>query len=177
MLWRLGTWGIAVWLGVAAAPFGEPALAAGAGDGSKNFSVPSSVPNYFSNEAGPMIGGAAETRRGPLYSGQAVAARPPRQTATAAIAAPVRQHIAMAVPRGRLIRGRHRAPTLSHHAVLHGRAPAHAAAQRRPHVTHVASRTTVHAHARSTTHTASKSRTHTASKTKQVAKVQHRARS
>ena len=97
-----------------------PALAADTGNGSKNFSAPTSVPNYFSNEAGPMLGPAAETRRGELYSSQT--AQAPQGTATIA-AAPSRerQHIAMAEPRGRLIRGRRGTPVVAHHVTVHGR--------------------------------------------------------
>src|SRR5258707_9459741 len=57
---------IALWLSVMAVLTSEPALAE-TGNGSKNFRVPGSVPNYFSNEAGPMLGGPAESRRVCLY--------------------------------------------------------------------------------------------------------------
>ncbi len=52
---------IALWLSVMAVLSGEPALAE-TGNGSKNFRPPASVPNYFSNEAGPMLGGPADLR-------------------------------------------------------------------------------------------------------------------
>lgn len=125
---------LGVWLGIAVTLYGGAALAADTGSGSKNFRTPSSVPNYFSNEAGPMIGGAAETRRSPLYAGQAPApaATPaPRQTAVAAIPPPVRTHIAMAEPRGRVLRARRGNPVNVHRAAVHGRAPNHVAAARR----------------------------------------------
>ncbi|HTQ32532.1 MAG TPA: hypothetical protein VMI30_00075, partial [Stellaceae bacterium] len=119
-------WRVAVWFGIAAAFFAGSARALDSGAGSKNFNTPSGVPNYFSNEAGPMIGGAAETRRGELYSGQAPAAQAPvaapiaRPAAASAVAvAPVpaaRQHIAMAVPRGHSARTA-RAASVRHAAV------------------------------------------------------------
>jgi hypothetical protein len=74
-------WPVAVWLSVSVALAGVPALAADTGNGSKNFATPSSVPNYFSNEAGPMLGGAAESQRGALYSSQTASL--PRQQETA----------------------------------------------------------------------------------------------
>jgi hypothetical protein len=141
---RLRPWRIALWLSVAAVLAGGPALAADSGAGSKNFRPPATVPNYFSNEAGPMIGGAAESQRGPLYSGQA--ASPARETRPVAAAMPrARQHLAMAEPRGHLLRGRHAAPALSRHVALHGVSRTRAAA----HSVHTAGRTT-HAAARKT---------------------------
>jgi len=65
---------IALWLSVMAVIVGGPALAE-TGNGSKNFRVPASVPNYFSNEAGPMMGGPAESRRVDLYPNPATAPR------------------------------------------------------------------------------------------------------
>jgi hypothetical protein len=132
----------AFWLGVAAAFVATPVFAADTGNGSKNFNVPSSVPNYFSNEAGPMLGPTAESQRGALYPSRtaaapavATAAVPPRPVAAPApapvAAAPqprVRQYIAMAEPRGRLIRGRS-APVVAHHAAVHGRAVTRVVAQ------------------------------------------------
>jgi hypothetical protein len=130
----------AFWLGVAAILAATPAIAADTGNGSKNFNVPSSVPNYFSNEAGPMLGPTAESQRGALYPSRTVAAPAvaaaavPSRPAVAPVAvapvasAPVaaaprpreRQYIAMAEPRGRLIRGRS-APVVAHHAAVRGR--------------------------------------------------------
>jgi hypothetical protein len=116
-----------------------PALATDTGNGSKNFSAPSSVPNYFSNEAGPMLGAASETRRGELYSGQT--AQVPQATAPVA-AAPYRerQHIAMAEPRGRVIRGRRGMRVVAHHVAVHGRAVTRVVAHgsSRTRATHVA---------------------------------------
>src|SRR5579863_3577390 len=98
------------------------AQAADTGNGSKNFSTPRTVPNYFSNEAGPILGPASETQRGPLYMTQTYGT--PRAAAVAAPqpAAPryYRQHVAMAEPRGRLIRGRS-ARVVAHHIIVHGR--------------------------------------------------------
>jgi hypothetical protein len=169
MLMRSPIWRIAFCLTFAAALLSGPAFAAESRNGSKNFDVPTSVPNYFSNEAGPMIGGATETRRGPLYSSQsyAGAAQPVARAATARVAPlPARQHIAMAEPRGRALRGRHAeaanvhrgASANIHHAVAHGRAPMHLAVRRRAehvrvvHAAH-AGRRTEHA-ARRTVHAA-----------------------
>jgi len=178
MLLRSRTWRIGLWLGVAAALFGCPALAADTGNGSKNFNVPNSVPNYFSNEAGPMVGGAAESRRGALYSGQAPAAQPPRQTTAMTAAAPQprpRQHLAMAEPRGRLIRGRRAAPGVTHRVAAHGRAPQRVVSRGGSHVTHVASRTT-HIAANRATHTATRTAAHTASKATRAVNPRHHAR-
>jgi hypothetical protein len=126
------------------------ARAADTGNGSKNFRTPATVPNYFSNEAGPILGPTAETQRGSLYPGQAAEA--PRQIATAPVP-PARQHIAMAEPRGRLIRGRG-GRLVAHHVIVHGRVVTRVAAHGigRAHTTPVASRTTrvssSHRHAR-----------------------------
>ena len=153
---RLQPWRIALWLSVAAVLVGAPARADDSGAGSKNFRPPATVPNYFSNEAGPMIGGPAESQRGPLYSGQA-AASPARETRSAAAARPPRgrQHIAMAEPRGHLLRGRHAASALSHHVALHN-----------------VSRGRVAAHS---VHTAGKT-THAASKATRISSAHRRAR-
>jgi hypothetical protein len=115
---------IAVWLSVVFVLAGLPAQAADTGNGSKNFRTPATVPNYFSNEAGPMIGGAAESQRGPLYSGQTASSPPPPVREPAAVAAASvreRQHIAMAVPHGRAVRGRRGAPVVARHVAVHGR--------------------------------------------------------
>jgi len=117
MLMRSRPRRIAFFLAATAALVAGPALAADTGNGSKNFNVPASVPNYFSNEAGPILGGAAESRRGELYAGQ-TAAMP---SAAVAVAPPrARQHMAMAEPRGRLIRGRG-GRLVAHHVTVHGR--------------------------------------------------------
>jgi hypothetical protein len=126
-----------------------PALATDTGNGSKNFSVPSSVPNYFSNEAGPMLGPASETRRGELYSGQT--AQAPQATAPVAAAYRERQHIAMAEPRGRVVRGRRGMPVVAHHVAVHGRAMTRV-------VAHGSSRTRAAHVAVSSTHAVTKTR-------------------
>lgn len=105
MLSRSNLRRIAALVGVMAALIAGSARAADTANGSKNFAAPTSVPNYFANEAGPMQGPASETRRGTLYMNQTYGT--PTAAAAAAVAVPrVRQHIAMAEPRGRVIRGR-----------------------------------------------------------------------
>jgi len=104
---------ITVWFGIMIVLAGAPALAADTGNGSKNFRTPSTVPNYFSNEAGPLLGPAVETQRGPIYPSQ-TSREPPPQVPTAEFRG--RQHVAIAVPRGR-----HGAPIYAHHVAIHGR--------------------------------------------------------
>jgi hypothetical protein len=135
---------IALLLAVTAVLIAGPARAADTGNGSKNFRVPASVPNYFSNEAGPMMGAAAETRRGELYSNQTAQAPQPQAAARITAAAPrARQHFAMAEPRGRLIRGRRGTPVYAHHVAVHGRSLARVASHgsSRTRATHLASYT------------------------------------
>ncbi len=151
----------AFWLSLTAAFFGPPALAADTGNGSKNFHAPASVPNYFSNEAGPMLGGAAETRRGELYGGVAPAAP--------AAGAP-RSHVAVAsVPQraARVVAGRSRARG-GHEAPSHRKL---AAAPAKPGA-HAAARTT-QAAARATTRT---SASHATAKTTKVGSNHRRGR-
>src|SRR5579885_2666866 len=100
MLCRSHVWRSALFAGFAAAFLAAKAHAADTGNGSKNFRTPSNVPNYFSNEAGPMLGGAAESRRGELYMSQTYAIPRATQTAAAVEAPRPRQHVAMAEPRG-----------------------------------------------------------------------------
>src|SRR5215469_6820609 len=121
MLLHSRPWRIALLCGLVVALVAPETRAADTGEGSKNFSVPGSVPNYFSNEAGPLQGPASETRRGPLYVNQTYDTSP----AAAAVDGPrARQHIAMAEPRGRLIRGRvaygRRGRYAEHRTVGHG---------------------------------------------------------
>ena len=110
MLIRARLPSIAVWLGAMAAFIAAPALAADTANGSKNFRTPAAVPNYFSNEAGPMLGGAAESRRGELYNVQAN----PQQHQVAAIPVPARApraavaHSRSGVARQTRHSGRHR---------------------------------------------------------------------
>jgi hypothetical protein len=75
-------WPVALWLSAVVAFLGGSAFADSTGNGSKNFRVPPSVPNYFSNEAGPMLGGPAESRRVDLYPNPAIAPRQPDSAAT-----------------------------------------------------------------------------------------------
>ncbi|HWB50024.1 MAG TPA: hypothetical protein VG651_13010 [Stellaceae bacterium] len=139
-------WRTALFAGLAAAFLAGSARAADTGNGSKNFRVPSNVPNYFSNEAGPMLGGAAESRRGELYMRQTYAIPRALQTAPAEAPRP-RQHMAMAEPRGRLVRT-HGARVVAHHVTVHGRHVTRVAAHgsTRSHSAHVGARPhTVHA--------------------------------
>ena len=153
MLLRSGPRRIALLLGLAAAFFCIEARAADTSAGSKNFSAPTSVPNYFSNEAGPLRGPASETQRGPLYMNQTYGT-PPAAARTVAVAVPHgRQHIAMAVPRGRSFRGRavydRRGRTVAaRHPAAHGRPTSHAVAHvvARGHVEHVVARAPAIAH-------------------------------
>jgi antitoxin (DNA-binding transcriptional repressor) of toxin-antitoxin stability system len=154
-------------------------------NGSKNFRAPASVPNYFSNEAGPLEGPAAETRRGPLYPSQTAEA-PAEATRAFAAAPPVRQHIAMAEPRGRLIRGRRGERFVAHHVTVHGRPVYRVAAHGSSHgrieyiasrrrIEHVASsRARIEHVASRSTHTAI--RTHSIGKTMRVGSTHRRAR-
>jgi hypothetical protein len=168
-------WRAALRLGMTVAFCTGSALAAGPANGSKNFDVPRSVPNYFSNESGPMIGGAAETQRGPLYSGQTAAVPAP---APAIAAAPMRarQHIAMAEPRGRFIRGRHDVPAYVHRAASRGWAPPHLAARGNSRVAHAAGRVATRTVSRTTVHTVSHTAAHTANRTTRVVSAHHRGR-
>jgi hypothetical protein len=113
-------WSVAFWLSVSVALAGVPALAADTGNGSKNFATPSSVPNFFSNEAGPMLGGAAESQRGQLYSSQTASL--PRQQETAPASRPETRPL----------------------AVAHGRS--HAASRKTADRRHVATRTRANGH-------------------------------
>jgi hypothetical protein len=137
---------VVLFLGLAAALIAGEARAADTGNGSKNFSAPQSVPNYFSNEAGPLIGAASETQRGSLYMGQTYGTLPQPGATTAAVEAPrYRQHIAFAAPRGRLIRGR--GAVVPHHVIVHGR-PVYRIVTRgsmRTHTAYVARGATIHA--------------------------------
>jgi hypothetical protein len=105
-----------VWFGVFAVLASVPALAADTGNGSKNFRTPNTVPNYFSNEAGPLLGPTVETQRGPIYPSQ-TPSQPPPPVPTAAFRG--REHLAIAVPH--LTRGRHAPQLYAHHVAIHGR--------------------------------------------------------
>jgi hypothetical protein len=134
---------IALWLGVAVAFIAAPAHAADTGNGSKNFRVPTSVPNYFSNEAGPLLGPTSETQRGPLYAHGPAApvAVAPRAVTSFVEGRPViRQQIAVADPHIRILRGRRGERIVAHHVAVRGRpvyrVVAHGGSER--HVVHVA---------------------------------------
>jgi hypothetical protein len=150
-------WRTALFAGLTAVFLTDAARAADTGNGSKNFRAPSTVPNYFSNEAGPVIGGAAESRRGELYMGQTYAIPRAPQTA-AAPAAPTRQRVAMAEPRGRLVRTRG-GRLVAHHVTVRGR-----------QVTRVA------AHGSTRSHVASHRSTHGTATTTRVSSSHRRAR-
>lgn len=134
---------IALLFGLAVAFVAPETRGADTSAGAKNFSVPGSVPNYFSNEAGPLQGPASEMRRGPLYTNQTYGTSP----AAAAVVVPrTRQHIAMAEPRGRLIHGRlaykHRGRFAEHRTVVRSRRVYRAVAhdRSRGRVEHVSAR-------------------------------------
>jgi hypothetical protein len=55
---RVRVWALAIGAGVVAACVGLPAGAVDPPPGSRNFTAPRSVPNYFSNESGSFNGGA-----------------------------------------------------------------------------------------------------------------------
>jgi hypothetical protein len=137
--------------GLAAIVAAGPAPAADTGNGSKNFSTPRSVPNYFSNEAGPMLGPAYETQRGPLYMSQtygmpsqaAARVEAPVARVEAPVAPRYRQRVAMAEPRGRVIRGRRGERVVARHVAVHGRSmtrlAAYGSSRGRSRPVHVAS--------------------------------------
>jgi len=134
---------IALWLSVVAAVTSGPALAE-TGNGTKNFRAPATVPNYFSNEAGPMLGGPAESRRTDLYPNPATA---PRQLDTVTAPPSARgRHIA--TRRGRIHLaahtrgGRYPAVARSHtrtHVAARGGPPSHVKHVVTSHATRVSS--------------------------------------
>jgi hypothetical protein len=131
-------WPVAVWLSVSVALVGVPALAADTGNGSKNFATPSSVPNYFSNEAGPMLGGAAESQRGSLYSSQTASL--PRQQETAPASRPETRPLAIAHGRSHVAS---RKMADRRHLASHARTHGHVASrQAETHSKHAASKPT-----------------------------------
>jgi len=112
---------VGLFLGLVVALTAVEARAADTGNGSKNFTAPRSVPNYFSNEAGPMLGPSSETQRGPFYMNQTYGT--PTQAQRAFATSPswqAREHVAMAEPHGRLIR-MHGRRVVAHHVIVHGR--------------------------------------------------------
>ena len=153
---------LAFYVCLAAALLVGPAWAADTGNGSKNFSTPKTVPNYFSNEAGPMLGPTSETQRGPLYMSQTYGAM--QSAGSPPVAAPAyHQHIAMAEPRGRLIRGRG-GRLVPHHVAVHGRV-----------VTRVAAHGSLRSHTAYTGHVRHASRTsHTVGRAATRVSISHR---
>jgi len=142
-VWRAS---VAIWLGVMAVLSAQSALAADTGNGSKNFHAPASVPNYFSNEAGPMLGGKAETQRGELYGGSAPSAEPPRSHVAVATVPPRAARVAVGRSQ---TRGGHEARSGRERgsrqlAAAHAKRSAHAAAHAttRTSGTHATSKTT-----------------------------------
>jgi hypothetical protein len=61
------------------------AVAADGSSGSKNFTAPAAVPNYFSNESGPMLGGKADSRVVDPPNVSSVVPAPPQSRVPAAI--------------------------------------------------------------------------------------------
>jgi len=90
---------------LAIAAVGTPANAVEAPPGSKNFTPPGDVPNYFSNESGPFQGGA-NTRNAPSDTAPIVAAPASRGRALAASRRNSRHHAALARGRTRLAHGK-----------------------------------------------------------------------
>ena len=99
---------VAVCVALAAALAGTPVDAVEAPAGSRNFSPPSNVPNYYSNESGPFQGGA-NARTAQPGAGPAYAAPAPRSRIAAASRRIGRHHArgtATARGRYRLARGK-----------------------------------------------------------------------
>jgi hypothetical protein len=119
-------WPVALWLSVVVAFPGGSALAESTGNGSKNFRAPPSVPNYFSNEAGPMLGGPAESRRVDLYPNPAAA---PRQVDSARTATPWPRTGHIAAGRGRVHIAAHTGGGRHPVTVTRGRTPTRVAAR------------------------------------------------
>src|SRR5580700_6717453 len=103
---------LALGLALAAAVAGGPAAAVEAPPGSKNFTPPADVPNYFSNESGPFQGGA-NARNAQPGAAPIVAAPASRGRALTASRRNARHHAArIAKARGRT-------------RLAHGKATAH----------------------------------------------------
>jgi hypothetical protein len=149
---RLALWRVAIWLGIWVVLAGGAALAADTGNGSKNFRTPNSVPNYFANEAGPMVGGAAESRRGELFPSQTASL--PRSEESVAPPAYRAETRRVTVAHGRTHLAA-RTPDARRHVAMRSRFPGHVAASHRAAAgqsRHAASRPThvggAHRHAR-----------------------------
>ncbi len=99
--WRLRRKALALGVALAIAAAGAPANAVDAPTGSKNFTPPGYVPNYFSNESGPFRGGA-QARSAQPETGPIVAAPSSHGKLTASSRRTARQHAArLAKSRGR----------------------------------------------------------------------------
>ena len=158
---RLRALALGFGVGLAAALAGAPADAVEAPPGSKNFTPPTGVPNYFSNESGPFHSGGATTR----------AAQPAE--VPVAIAPAVHDGRALA---SRRTPGRHHPAHLGkaggHTRVAHGkesghRQVAHASAARRGHspeqkVVHAAGPKVAHAVGTKIAHAAASKSAHAA---------------
>jgi hypothetical protein len=127
--------GLALALGaaLAIAVAGAPADAVEAPPGSKNFTPPADVPNYFSNESGPFQGGA-NARNAPSDTAPIVAAPAARGGAVTAARRDARRHAARGRGRTRLAHGKAAAPRQFAHAARGARVSASktAHAQARP---------------------------------------------
>jgi len=111
---------LALAIALAAAVAGGPAAAVEAPPGSKNFSPPGYVPNYFSNESGPFQGGATARAAQP-DTAPIVAAPASRGRALAASRRNARPYAAGGRGRGRLAHDRAVARRQFAHAVAaHG---------------------------------------------------------
>jgi hypothetical protein len=80
---RLPLRALALGLALAAAVAGGPTAAVAAPPGSKNFTPPADVPNYFSNESGPFQGGANARNAQSDTAGNAAAPASPGRALTA----------------------------------------------------------------------------------------------
>ena len=116
---------LAAGVALAAAVAGAPVHAVAAPPGSKNFTPPGNVPNYFSNEA-QSFQGSATARPAPSGAGPVFAAPAPRASAVVASRGSGRRHAARAAQgrgRVRLVHGR----ASTHRQFVHARVG-------RPHV-------------------------------------------
>jgi len=118
LLRRLHRLALALAAALAIAVAGVPAAAVEAPPGSKNFTPPADVPNYFSNESGPFQGGA-NARNAPSDTAPIVAAPASRGRALAASRRNVRHHAAHARGRTRLALGK----AAAHRQLAHAGAP------------------------------------------------------
>ena len=118
LLRRLHPLALALGTALAIAVAGVPAGAVEAPPGSKNFTPPGDVPNYFSNESGPFQGGA-NARSTPSDTAPILAAPASRGRALAASRGNARRHAAHARGRTRLAHGK----AAAHRQLAHAGAP------------------------------------------------------